>query len=46
MIWVLTAEMLLDRRVRREVMPKARSTGRGRKRGGEHENITIITIAP
>ena len=46
MIWVLTAEMLLDRRVRREVVPKARSTGRGGNRGGERGQESWVDSLP
>lgn len=46
LIWVLTAEMLLDRRVRREVMPKARSTVRGGNRGGERGQESWVDSLP
>lgn len=46
LIWVLTAQMLLDRRVRREVMPKVRSTGRGGNRGGERGQESWVDSLP
>ena len=38
--------MLLDRRVRREVVPKARSTGRGGNRGGERGQESWVDSLP